>query len=185
MHGPNAKSQGPGGACEQATAIKPVRSTGLPRKAKSHIAAKNCHHGRKNDKSGGVRQSKMKFQISPFDTATGFFATRYYSRSDRGRKERKMCLARSQNQSRCSASGERRNSDLANLPLTTSSPMKWERKGPIAERNGEVRGTRWKCPHLSHPAPQDGPLSSPVLREKTLSGSTRNYFPRPIDTFLL
>jgi hypothetical protein len=29
----------------------------------------------------------MKLQISPFNNAIGFFTTRYYSRSDMGRKE--------------------------------------------------------------------------------------------------
>ena len=33
-----------------------------------------------------------------------------------------------------------------------SSPATRERKGPNRKAIGEVRGTRWKCPHLSHPS---------------------------------
>jgi hypothetical protein len=48
-----------------------LRRAGLPRQAKPRMAAKNCHQDRKNDKSDSMRQSKMKFQFSPFDTAAG------------------------------------------------------------------------------------------------------------------
>ena len=43
-------------------------------------------------------------------------------------------------------------------------------EGTRCERNGEVRGTRWKCPHLSHPASlcfaTHGPLSSLAFRRR-------------------
>jgi hypothetical protein len=48
-----------------------VRRTRLPRQAKPRTTAQNCHQDRKNDKSGSMRQSKMKFQFSPFDPASG------------------------------------------------------------------------------------------------------------------
>jgi hypothetical protein len=43
-------------------------------------------------------------------------------------------------------------------------------EGDPLRSNGVGEGTLpAKCPHLSHPALQDGPLSSPASQEKTLT----------------